>query len=78
MELINLKINISLDFNCLSEEQYNEISNFFAVTDSDVPLNNKEVIELLALDKRPFFTCAKSITPPRKELIRTTTIELIC
>jgi len=78
MNLINLKINISLDIDFLTEEQYAEISKFFAVTDSNIPLDNKEVIEILALDKRPFFTSVKSITPPSKELIRTAKIELIC
>lgn len=77
MNLINLKINISVDLDYLSEEEYAKISKFFKVTDSDVPLNNKEVIEMLALDKRPFFVCASSMYPSKKNH-STAKIELIC
>lgn len=77
-EFINLKVTISLDLNALSKEEYNQFSNFFALTDSNIPLDNKEVIELLALDKRPFFVSEKQISTRSDELIRTANIDLIC
>jgi hypothetical protein len=76
--LINLEINISLRLDCLTEDEYQKISNFFAVTDSNTPLENKKVIEILALDKRPFFASAKSINPSDEGFIRSAKIDLIC
>lgn len=78
IEFINVKVTISLDLDGVSKEQYQQISNFFALTDSNIPLDNKEVIELLALDKRPFFVSAKEISPRSDEPIRTAKIDLIC
>lgn len=77
MKKINLKINISLNIDGLSETELDKISAFFRVNVEAGCLDNQKVIDLLQLDKRPILVTHAG---RRKisEGFDSATIDLVC
>lgn len=78
MQLIDLKFSIEVSFSSMTKEQYKEFVRFFEEKILETkPIEAKEVISRLDLDKRPFFV--SSISSPRlsDELISNAEVTLI-
>lgn len=55
MNFVDLKLTINVDFGTMAEDQYKEFVSFFSKHfGTEEKINNKELIEYLDLDARPF------------------------
>lgn len=56
MEFVDVKVTIDVSFGIMTEGQYNEFVEFFKRSfNQNKQIENNQIIDFLALDKRPFF-----------------------
>nr|WP_294922166.1 hypothetical protein [uncultured Flavobacterium sp.] len=77
MELVELKLNISVTYAPMTKDQYKKIEQFFYNAINDLKINNEELIDFLAIDKRPFAVSSISQNKPN-ENFESCEINLIC
>jgi hypothetical protein len=78
MEFIDLKFSIEVKFSSMTKEQYKEFVRFFEEQIiKNEPIDAKEVVSRLSLDKRPFLV--SSINSPRltNDLISNAEVTLV-
>ena len=80
MNFVDLKLTINVDFGTMTEDQYKEFVEFFSKRfGTEEKINNKELIEYLDLDARPFAVASiKSPIFNGKELVSYAEIDILC
>lgn len=78
MEFVDLTLTINVTYGAMSMEQYKRINDFFAASLNDETINNKNLIDFLSLDKRPFSVTSISRNTTPNGDFRTAEISLIC
>jgi hypothetical protein len=79
MDFVDLKFTINVSFHTMTLEKYQEFEKDLEEMQRDDKIDNQKLIDLLALDKRPFAVASiKSPKIDQNEHISNAEIDLIC